>query len=113
MTAHLGQALPTPLIVARSADGGSTWPVQQVGPATDNGINSQPDGCTVRTDSHGNVYVFGVGTRGGTSFEMMYKSRRLSLRTGTTVARPAPQADCPATFGNSDIFGAAVTDPTP
>jgi hypothetical protein len=47
---------------------------KQVGPATDNGINSQPDGCTVRTDSHGNVYVFGVGNRGGTAYEMMYKS---------------------------------------
>jgi hypothetical protein len=69
-----GQALPTPLIVARSADGGSTWTVRQTGPATDNGINGQPDGCTVRTDSHGNVYVFGVGRRAGTSFEMMYKS---------------------------------------
>jgi hypothetical protein len=69
-----GHALPTPLIVARSTDGGSTWVQKQVGPATNNGINSQPDGCTVRTDSHGNVYVFGVGTRGGVSFEMMYKS---------------------------------------
>ena len=69
-----GPALPVPLIVARSADGGSTWTLKQVGPATSNGINSQPDGCTVRTDSHGNVYVFGVGTRGGASFEMMYKS---------------------------------------
>jgi hypothetical protein len=38
---------------------------------------------------------------------------RLSLRTGTTVTKPAPQQDCPATFGNSDIYGAAVTDPTP
>jgi hypothetical protein len=38
---------------------------------------------------------------------------RLSLRTGTTVSRPAPQKDCPATFGNTDIFGAAVSDPTP
>jgi hypothetical protein len=69
-----GNALPTPLIVARSADGGSTWTQKQVGPATDNGINGQPDGCTVRTDSHGNLYVFGVGRRGGVSFEMMYKS---------------------------------------
>ncbi len=69
-----GQALPTPLVVARSTDGGSTWVQKQVGPATDNGINSQPDGCTVRTDSHGNVYVFGVGNRGGVSYEMMYKS---------------------------------------
>jgi len=71
---ELGHALPTPLIVARSADGGSTWTSEQVGPATNNGINGQPDGCTVRTDSHGNVYVFGVGKRGGVSFEMMYKS---------------------------------------
>ncbi len=69
-----GPAFPTPLIVARSADGGSTWTQMQVGPATDNGINTQPDGCTVRTDSHGNVYVFGVGNRGGVTFEMMYKS---------------------------------------
>jgi hypothetical protein len=38
---------------------------------------------------------------------------RLSLRTGTSVKKPAPQADCPATWGNSDIFGAAVSDPTP
>jgi hypothetical protein len=69
-----GQALPTPLMVARSTDGGSTWVQKQVGPATDNGINSQPDGCTVRTDSLGNVYVFGVGNRRGVSSEMMYKS---------------------------------------
>jgi len=67
-------SMPVPLIVARSADGGSTWTQKQVGPATNNGVNSQPDGCTVRTDSNGNVYVFGVGRRGGTSFEMMYKS---------------------------------------
>src|SRR5215468_2096425 len=38
---------------------------------------------------------------------------RLSLRTGASVPRPAPQRDCPATFGNTDIFGAAVSDPTP
>ena len=69
-----GNALPVPLIVARSADGGSTWTQKQVGPATSNGVNSQPDGCTVRTDSHGNVYVFGVGARGGVSYEMMYVS---------------------------------------
>jgi hypothetical protein len=28
---------------------------------------------------------------------------RMSLRTGASVPRPAPQQDCPARFGNSDI----------
>ena len=69
-----GNALPTPLIVARSTDGGDSWTTKQVGPATDNGINGQPDGCTVRTDSHGNVYVFGVGRRRGTDLQLMYRS---------------------------------------
>ncbi|TDO68552.1 hypothetical protein EV651_102475 [Kribbella sp. VKM Ac-2571] len=69
-----GQAFPVPLTVARSADGGRTWITKQVGPATSNGINQQPDGCTVRTDSSGNVYVFGIGARRGASLQLMYKS---------------------------------------
>jgi hypothetical protein len=69
-----GNALPTPLTVARSTDGGLTWTTKQVGPAADNGIQGQPDGCTVRTDSTGNVYVFGIGARGGQELQMMYKS---------------------------------------
>ena len=69
-----GRALPTPLNLSRSSDGGTTWTTTQVGPATDNGINSQPDGCTIRTDSKGGVYVFGVATRNGQSYETMYRS---------------------------------------
>ena len=38
---------------------------------------------------------------------------RMSLRNGTTVTRPAPQQDCAPTFGNSEIFGVSVADPTP
>jgi len=57
-----GLAFPTPLKEATSTDGGSTWTIHQISPATDNFLFSPPDGCTIRTDSHGNVYVFRVGT---------------------------------------------------
>jgi hypothetical protein len=39
---------------------------------------------------------------------------RMALQTGnTTVARPAPQQDCPHNFGNLDIYGGSFPDPTP
>jgi hypothetical protein len=85
-----GQAFPVPLIVARSRDGGATWVSKQVGPAATNGVNQQADGCTVRTDSHGNVYVFGVGARGGATVELMYKSTDGGAHfTGPTVLATA------------------------
>jgi hypothetical protein len=38
---------------------------------------------------------------------------RASLVAGAPIAQPAPPTDCPATFGNSDIFGFRAADPTP
>jgi hypothetical protein len=67
-----GNALPTPLKVATSTDGGATWREKQVTDATNNPFNQKKgfgrSGCTIRTDSDGVVYVFAnqfaIGTPG-------------------------------------------------
>ena len=46
-----------PLVVSVSTDGGNTWTSQQVTSATSNAPHGFQTGCTVRTDSHGVVYV--------------------------------------------------------
>ncbi|HET7278481.1 MAG TPA: sialidase family protein [Dermatophilaceae bacterium] len=69
---ELGRVTPAPLVVARSTDGGSTWTQKQVTSASNTPFNTQQgfgrSGCTVRTDSHGVVYVladqFAVGMPG-------------------------------------------------
>jgi hypothetical protein len=38
---------------------------------------------------------------------------RQSLVVGAPIARPAVATDCPPTFGNTDIYGIVVSDPTP
>jgi len=72
-----GNAAPAPLMVATSHDGGDTWTLKQVSGAANNGQNNPPDGCTIRTDSLGRAYVFGVGTsapNGHQTFEVMATS---------------------------------------
>jgi hypothetical protein len=53
-------ALPNPIKLARSTDGGATWSERQVSPAVDNILFGHQD-CGVRTDSQGIVYVFWQG----------------------------------------------------
>ncbi len=68
---------PAPLTVGVSHDGGDTWRVRQISAAANNGQRNPEDGCTIRTDSDGNAYVFGVGTvssQGHQAFELMSKS---------------------------------------
>jgi hypothetical protein len=72
-----GNAAPAPLVVAVSHDGGTTWTQHQVTAAANNSQRNPMDGCTVRTDSHGTAYVFGVGTvssAGHNAFELMVRS---------------------------------------
>ena len=36
---------------------------------------------------------------------------RQSLIDGTPISRPSPLTDCPAQFGNNDIYGGTYLDP--
>jgi hypothetical protein len=53
-----GNALPLPILVAISQDGGDTWQTKQVTQAATNAQQGNRSGCTIRTDSEGVVYVF-------------------------------------------------------
>jgi len=87
---------PAPLIVATSADGGSTWTQHQISAAANNAQRNPVDGCTIRTDSHGVAYVFGVATlsQGGhDAFEFMSRSSNggANWSNPTPVAGPVTQ----------------------
>jgi hypothetical protein len=86
-----GNAAPAPLIVAVSHDGGATWTQHQVTAAANNAQRNPADGCTVRTDSHGVAYVFGVGTVSSGDhhpFELLMQS----FNGGGTWTTPRPVA---------------------
>jgi hypothetical protein len=105
-----GNAAPAPLQVAVSRDGGNTWEQHQISAAANNSQRNPTDGCTIRTDSAGNAYVFGVGTvssSGHAAFELM----SISSNGGHTwsqaraVAGPVTQ---PGTF--DPVVGRPVID---
>ena len=91
-----GNAAPAALQVAVSHDGGDTWSQHPISAAANNSQRNPEDGCTIRTDSHGNAYVFGEGTsssNGKQTFEMMSRSTN-GGRTWSTfrpVAGPVTQ----------------------
>jgi hypothetical protein len=84
-----GHAAPAGLQVAVSHDGGTTWSEHPVGASSNNNQRNPLDGCTIRTDSHGNAYIFGIGTSssgGKQAFEMM----SVSSNGGTSWSSPRP-----------------------
>jgi hypothetical protein len=105
-----GNAAPAPLQVAVSRNGGDTWTTHPLSAAANNSQRNPADGCTVRTDSRGNVYVFGVGTvssGGHQAFELMSRS----TDGGKTWSRLRPVAGPVTQPGQFDpVQGSPVID---
>jgi hypothetical protein len=96
---------PAPMQVAVSRDGGDTWTQHAVTPAANNTQRSPMDGCTVRTDSLGNAYVFGVGSFNSTNFEYV----SISTDGGASWSKQRPVS---AAVTQPGLFDSVLGRPT-
>jgi hypothetical protein len=105
-----GQAFSQTVEVDISGDGGQTWKVKQISTATTNVARGFHAGCTVRTDSHGVVYVFYTHFQIGTPGFGAHKMQK-SFDGGRTWTRPRdvlPAND--ACFEFDAVEGRCVAD---
>jgi hypothetical protein len=79
-------ALPEPIVLSASSDGGNTWTTTQVSAAFNNIAVSGRQDCQVNTDSEGGVYVFWQGTDPKTNRDAVFMVR--SFDGGKHFERP-------------------------
>jgi hypothetical protein len=82
-----GHGVPEPILFYTSHDGGVSWTnPSALTAATGNGQNGGRQDCTVRTDSHGTVYVAWDGFAGNTGQSVMFLAT--SSNGGHNFTRP-------------------------